>query len=629
MSIKVLLNTIPILIPTKHLVVANTPIIEDKLQVRSSFLRENNDGYLKNETLADREVGGVDSWSGRINAKFIYSDELELDFELMSADRRGRGTPYEVVESNEVVQLSRTAYGALLNGSDLGTELGLGSLPASYDETFLVGANANIDLYDNKVSHNVASKAAVRVNWVGFDVNWELDDYNTLVLSSSYAETTASSLADLDGTPVNWLTLDIDGSGREFSQSLRLNGNSDSWDWLAGAIYYKTTDQQSNAALYDDSAMLLRAALDPLLALPLDALGLFACDPALGLGECGVGEERSSAKAITEGWAVYGDVAYQLSNAVKLTVGLRYSVEDKSIHQTTPQSDSYYNQYVQILDPTSRNQAYGGYSLTPSSDDTEYRKWTPRIALQYQLDEDIMLFTSIATGFKAGGFNPVPEADSAGEYDEEENTSYEFGMKSQWLYNRLQFNGSLYYSDYKGLQVEVNENGKTFTKNIPDVVSQGVEFDIIARPSRAVEIIANYSYNDTEFGDFRFPSNGELVDWTNNELPRAPQQTASLIAQYSIPLNDDLQFTLRGESTYSSDYYYTLRNSREEHQSGYTKFNMRITLAEVSGQWAVSLFGKNLGDREHSVSRIDPLGVGAVSIRNSPRFWGLDINYSL
>ena len=75
------------------------------------------------------------------------------------------------------------------------------------------------------------------------------------------------------------------------------------------------------------------------------------------------------------------------------------------------------------------NFPFGSRETTDSWDD-----WTPKVALEFRQNEDMLIYGSVTKGFKSGGTNSL---DTSPPFDQEELISYELGMKSSWSDNRV------------------------------------------------------------------------------------------------------------------------------------------------------------------------------------------------
>ena len=171
-----------------------------------------------------------------------------------------------------------------------------------------------------------------------------------------------------------------------------------------------------------------------------------------------------------------------------------------------------------------------------------WTEFTPKIALQYEIREDMMAYVSFSQGFKSGGFNGRGNSqDTIGPYDPELVDSYEIGLKSQWWDNRLRFNAVYFSTDYEDKQEEIIRNnpdtGATITAvdNAGDVEIDGVEIDWTLLPFEGLTLTGSIGYLDAEYNSF-------ISDGIQNAdfviVRRAPEWTYSVTAQYDVAIGD-------------------------------------------------------------------------------------------
>ena len=224
-------------------------------------------------------------------------------------------------------------------------------------------------------------------------------------------------------------------------------------------------------------------------------------------------------------WAIFGEVYYQINPELKLTLGGRYTSDDKSVQDVFPQP--LYNGV----------RTFGG--LTPLGTDTltlnpapyqqggNYRyadaSWTAgtgRVLLQWTptLDwsDQTMVYASYSRGYKAGGINPsFIQGTIAGAKDifgPEHVNAFEIGTKNRFLNGTLQANLTGFYYGYQGLQVSRILARSSFNDNI-DATIYGIEAEFIAQPVDAVQFNFNISWlhtsiDDAQISDSRDPSAG-------------------------------------------------------------------------------------------------------------------------
>lgn len=302
----------------------------------------------------------------------------------------------------------------------------------------------------------------------------------------------------------------------------------------------------------------------------------------------------------SESDAIYGQFDVDATDRLTLTLGMRYTEDEKTL--TLLEEDP---------DLTTDQKASENWS-----------QFTGAVTASYQLSDDINLYGKVAEGYSAGVYNPgtIDRAVSFPDNiqsalvpaDPEEITSYEIGMKSQLLEGRLQLNAAAFYNDNRNLQITDIEQGtgRRFTTNSGEFESTGVEFDIIAVPID--ELTINFSY-------------GYIGD--NRSNPVSARNTASLGIQYDYPIALGL-VTARFDTTYSDAVYFS--NSDPSVKSDErTLMNARLSLSEVAiadGNLRVSLWGRNLADEEYIVHGAN-LGFFTGYSWGAPRSSGIDVAY--
>jgi iron complex outermembrane receptor protein len=432
---------------------------------------------------------------------------------------------------------------------------------------------------------------------------WDLDDSMTLTSNSSYLDYDITAIpVDADATADFILDLVEPQTGDQYAQEFRLNGATDSMDWFIGVSYVE--EQIRSRTTYSWSDFILVQAL---------AEDFTLCESNPGLCNDSV-KQVNHAKTQNNSYGIYGDVTWNWTEELSLTVGARYTYDEKDFDLNQPLPDSA---WAALTGDALVKSATDG----PTSDDDNWDHFDPRIAVDYAFTDDVRAYASIATGYKSGGFNSNPDITLAqsmetgvkqkpASFDEETVTAYEIGVKSRFWDNRAQLNGAIYFNDYKDFQIEDNANLVINILNAAKVESYGLELDGTVLLTENLSVIANYSYLHAEFtGNSSF--GGE--DISGNDLPRAPQNSGSLILDYDMPIGDYGELGLRGEYIYTDSFYFDAPNAFE--QDSYGLVNARISFDSADGRWGVAVIGDNLDDKEYFVHQtlvLDPLAIPAT-----------------
>jgi iron complex outermembrane receptor protein len=239
-------------------------------------------------------------------------------------------------------------------------------------------------------------------------------------------------------------------------------------------------------------------------------------------------------------------------------------------------------------------------------DDDEWSEFTPSGAVNFQATDDLFFYLSAAQGYKAGGWNG--EDAKSGEiakesYDPETATNYELGAKTQWLDNRLQLNGAVFYTIYDDLQTDqfVKFAGGApaiVTTNADEAESQGVEIEFIALLMEGLTLSGSYGYLDTEItGDLFTEIDGEQVNLKGNTLRRSPENTAYVALQYDWTMAG-MATSARVSWRYQDDFYWENENYDLTQIDSQDTIDASLRLVSANEKWEVLAWGKNLGDED-------------------------------
>jgi iron complex outermembrane recepter protein len=240
------------------------------------------------------------------------------------------------------------------------------------------------------------------------------------------------------------------------------------------------------------------------------------------------------------------------------------------------------------------------------------KDWMPSAKLQYQLLPSAMVYFSFAQGFKAGGFNGSDTTGLAASmpYAPEHVNAYELGLKSQWLDDTLLFNADVFRSNYRNLQVVVEQdyqagNGVAVVRNAAASRSQGVEIEGQWLPVRSLRLGANITYLDSYYISFpnAAPTALEQIegfnvqDLSGHPTEYAPRWSGSLSGAFTTTVGEGMKFTAALMPFFTSSYDILASEDPAGRQADYVRLDARLTLETQDGHWAFDVIGKNLTDR--------------------------------
>lgn len=278
-------------------------------------------------------------------------------------------------------------------------------------------------------------------------------------------------------------------------------------------------------------------------------------------------------------YAVFGQVDYKPVEPLTLFAGLRYESSDAS-------SDSSYE---------SVNPDGSLTSLRPEFKDEKLSndELIPRFGLKYQFNPNLMAYATIAKGYRPGGLNYRANSEAELRFGEEKTWSYETGLKTSWLDNRLIANLSVFHNDVNDYQVlQYDESGFFGRVNNVDLKATGVEFELKAKPATGLDLIASLGYVDSEYKNYLNTDTG--VDLSDNQVPLSPQFTYNLAAQYRSPGGLFARAELRG---YGVTYF---DDNNQIKQEPYALVNARI--GYEAEKYGIYLYANNLFDTRYITS---------------------------
>ena len=412
----------------------------------------------------------------------------------------------------------------------------------------------------------------------------------------------------------------------EWSQEFTLSGSAARWDWITGVYYYSSEIEE----LWDYELPALQATFEAIFGI---FAGLGGPLPPGSLAAFGT-KLDGSASAIpflqfqifqdTTSKAVYGQTTYSFSDRLRGTAGIRWTEDTKDYSQS-------------VL-----NNLGGDFCLGLQATD-EWSEITGKVGLDYDLSADTMVYGSVSTGFKSGGFNGGTCGNG---FDPETLVALELGSKSRFLNNTMQVNLSAFYYDYSDFQARLFVNNASVAENATDAKTYGLEAELLWLATDRFRLEGSISLLKATFLDFTStdPLNPHigmdcdagglscLQQLKGNDLLRAPNLKATLSAEYDFPLSGGGMLTARGEYAHTGDHYHTVFNNDFARQDAFGLSNARLLWSpggRAAGAVRVMGFVENIADEEY-VAMHTPNATtgGTLSHFAPPRTWGVSVRYS-
>ena len=488
----------------------------------------------------------------------------------VQTSQRNDGFQLNRATGGKVGEIDHTAWRGLLNwqpSADLDILLNVhGGVDKS--DTLLIKVDNALTPVDDGITDPYSSAAGNDTELdnenygASLTINWNLSDDLTLTSVTGYEDYERSHDEDRDGTALEQLDGLFLNDIEQVSQELRLTYARDDYVLIGGVFYGH--DEVSTRDRFDSSDLL----------------------PLLGLaGARAIGNEYNQQ---ADSYAVFAHAEWQLHEDWKFIAGLRYTEEDKEF------TDAF--TFLLVGEDRTEVQVY-----PPVNNDYDVSNLSGKVGIDYRGFENALLYASVSRGFKSGSFQGQLAFNPAdlGGFDKEIVWAYEIGAKTQLLNNRVQFNASAFFYDYKGVQIygPIYQNpvlGPLFgITNAGDAEVYGAELDLLWRVAAGLDLRLGLGLLDTEITDSIFQpyvANG-------SKLPNAPEVNFNALVRYEWNLTGSLVADIMFDTSYKDDVIYDIvRQPPEAVEDGYWITNARGGVRSASGTWGVYLWGKNITD---------------------------------
>jgi iron complex outermembrane receptor protein len=253
----------------------------------------------------------------------------------------------------------------------------------------------------------------------------------------------------------------------------------------------------------------------------------------------------------------------------------------------------------------------------PFDGDKTFENVSWRAGVEYDVAPRSMLYASVSTGFKAGGFSPIVAPNT---YGPEKLTAYAAGFKNRFFNNRLQINGEIFYWTYRGQQVGFLSSGQIapgvsgsvfVTENIGKSTIKGLDLDAAFLVTEATRISAQVSFLDTKANNFVYtPASVPFsacaisgapprvnVDCSGRVLPRSPRWSGTVALDHTFDLGESGSIVANISTRFSSKYSGSIFYLPQHQQSGYTRSDASLTYSPEDKNWSISGFVNNIEDK--------------------------------
>ncbi len=624
------------------------PIVDGKLFGRLSAGYLTFGGTAQNLTTPNNNVGGY--------KKYAISGSLELDLGQFNARLNGFATHSESEVSG--IRLP------LLSEYNCGT-----TDAATGARTLLCGPLVSDKI--NDVSADMPD-TTFSTQQVSLDLKYKFDPF-TLVSVTGLTQSKNRTYNDYDGSgrgislgvcQINTVSvpavpcagfglqpytrvinINAHTSGREqvrtFSQEVRIQSPDNSkFQWMLGGFYFNSripTSFNPGVNVYPLNGATIGANERLIQVLANNPPGFGPADGTNSNNQFLAGPNIFRASGDTIGstitQSIFGSLGYDFGQ-VRVSAEGRYNIDKK-----TSQLNAAAGGVPVIIDGPNTNLSFPNIGVVQRA---TFKSFTPRFSIDYRPTDNVFLYATAAKGVRSGGFNNQSVAaavlPSEIAYKEEENWTYEVGLKSKLLDNRLLLNLAVYKVDWKNMQIAVFSENSAATglpvaiiTNASSYKIEGIEGTIEARPNDIFGFGGSFNFTNPRFGAGSYDTarrancitgtgvtavalapcsvttitaaNGTVIAVPNLEgkrTARSVKASWNLHATATVPVGNDWEATGRVDVNYTGDAF--IDNINSTFIPSRTLTNLRLSVS--NDKYSIAIFANNLFDKVYAQNAI-------------------------
>lgn len=354
---------------------------------------------------------------------------------------------------------------------------------------------------------------------------------------------------------------------------------------------------------------------------------------SVATGQVTVGNEYTRTENKSTSYAIYGQGQWDFAEQWALLVGGRYSHDEKD----------YVASAVNCANNEATRAAAGFANFAPCQgiggslriiaetfrvpSKKSWDDFSPMASLQYRPNENMMIFATVSTGYKSGGFAGSQGVASAASdpVNKEGVINYEVGLKSDLADGTFRFNASGFFMDYTDLQVvrfgpvPGSVFGSFLTTNIGSADILGFEVEMNWAVTEKFTLSGSYAFLDTE-------ANGLVIngtDFSGLTLRQAPKNSFNIIADYNADLkNGNGSLNFNANLTHTDQSHNDFATAAQTLNDAKTLLNSNVTWSSDNEKYKLSLWVKNLINKSY-VAHSYFIGPGTIGVWGAPRTYGL------
>lgn len=554
--------------------------LSESLSVRASGIVDFHDDIVENRTGPD--VRDKHEYGMRLQALFEPGDDFEFLISGRFGKRKNDGTPYS----------HRVAFPTGFGGTGE-----FATAPGATD--FFGFAEPDNDPFT--VSIDPVSVNNTEAWGVTGTLNWDFGGAK-LTTITDYSHLDVFFIEDSDIQPGEFFHFRADVAHKQFSQELRLAGDTDRMRWTLGAYYLNIRGDFDQRGLITD----------------------------LGFG---VDQQQAIYQVDTDSYSVFAQAEFDLTDQLTFTGGARWILDEKAqVYENFFTIDG-----VPGKIPFGLSGAPNLIDFAGSDSDSIF---AARAQLDYNVSDDLLLYASYNRGVKGFGYNapvdpsgsplfidpatfdPAPGANDAFRFDDETLNAFEAGFKST-IADGARLNVSAFYYDYNNYQA-LNFAGITQIITNNDARMYGVDAELFASPWQGMDLVIGAAYLDTKIEDVIV---GPLT--ADREGSYAPTLSLTGLARQEWALANGGSFAIQANAVYTGDHFLGLTNAAVLAEDRYIIADARISYTFPNDRTTIAFFVNNLTDKEYRVLAFDTSAFfGSIESQfGRPREFGGSISF--
>ena len=592
--------------------------LAEGVRIRVAGRVEKADGYIKSRDTdatalglgvipgSGQDLGGKNGWAARANLQFDLSPQATVSLWYKHSEDNNVATGGYVFENcvylpNGYCDTAPTG----LTGDQTGVINGVTAEKASPWEHF---------------GERPGSFDRVMNSYQG-QLDWDLGGAeltsitNYLTMDKVYAE-------DGDALPFTVVNVDSAVEFSQFSQELRLAGEAGKLKWQIGGYFLDMK--------YDGY---YNVTGTPIIDLAIATNGGFSLPTV-----------EQNYIVNSKNWSIFAQGDIQFTDTLSLTVGGRYSKDDKSIDLQNVVVDAT---YAPQPDPrvlfTDKDLA----AVVPGANEEHYGDWAARVSLNYQMNSDTLLFASWNRGIKGGNWS-LSSAIAAQDFRHRPETlnSFEGGFKTTQLGGKLRLNGTIFhyiYDDYQafslagGVPKIYNSDAKSTGAELEAFYSPSSNFDAVLGATWQTSSVESIPATGVQFGPELFPGAPDTqyctnlggvfrcefpqANITNAELPNAPRFSFNYLLRYNRDVAGG-NVAVQVDGVWYDDQFLEVTNGLGSLQKAYNVTNASLTYRHEDTGISLTAWGRNVFNKAYRAYALNLGILGVTSIYAPPATYG-------